>query len=371
MQLGPFGQLFLRQAQPLSVGPDATPECRPKVFHRPKCCLRRWLRDIDDRLYFRPVAYLVIDDHPVHIPTARYEAFRREVFASESATWRGSARITGTKENREAHRRMAAWLADLARTNPERFRGEFAKFDLVGDEASESATDLLVDWADWTGIGFVERVLPGMVVHSIGSPGPVAGDLLLIISTGWPWRRRALRVCVRRAAIARLRGSLADFIITGPGLSVRLHADGADIEPTDLGAIPAVGTGNVTEKAVRQACAPMTRSKGERVGRSVDRPPSPDVPVLGSLGRQIERHWRQHRPKMVARLRRQGVLQRALYAAQELTLVAEAELINSGWSPDQAREMTQQQWAFLPAEDEISTLSNGDPSSWVAPEIDD
>jgi hypothetical protein len=93
--------------------------------------------------------------------------------------------------------------------------------------------------------------------------------------------------------------------------------------------------------------------------------------MLNGLGIQIERHWREHRPKMVVRLERRGLLQQAVYAAQELTANAEAEAIYAGMNPDQARELTREEWAFLPTEEDVPSLPNGDPAHWIAPENPD
>ena len=87
-----------------------------------------------------------------------------------------------------------------------------------------------------------------------------------------------------------------------------------------------------------------------------------------SLGRQIVRHWREHRPKMVAKLESTGHLQQALEAAEYLTLTAEAEAVQSGMTPDQAREMYREEWAFLPTEEDVPYLKNGDPAHWRAPD---
>lgn len=86
--------------------------------------------------------------------------------------------------------------------------------------------------------------------------------------------------------------------------------------------------------------------------------------VLSSLGIQIERHWREHRPKMVAELERNGVLQSALETAEDLTLTAEAEAVQAGMTPDQAREMFRSQWAFLPSEEDVPELGT-DPAQWA------
>ena len=85
--------------------------------------------------------------------------------------------------------------------------------------------------------------------------------------------------------------------------------------------------------------------------------------ALNSLGIQVERHWREHRPKMVAELEADGVFRAVVEVAEQLTLIAEAEAIQSGTSPDEARELFRTHWAFLPSEEDVPDLGS-DPSSW-------
>lgn len=89
--------------------------------------------------------------------------------------------------------------------------------------------------------------------------------------------------------------------------------------------------------------------------------------MVGSLGIQIRRHWLEHRPKMAAQLQAAGKLDAAVYAAEQLTLDAEATAIYNGMAPDQARELTREEWAFLPSEEDVAVLPNGDPAEWAAP----
>jgi hypothetical protein len=57
---------------------------------------------------------------------------------------------------------------------------------------------------------------------------------------------------------------------------------------------------------------------------------------LGSLGLQIEAHWRQHRPQMCAELEKSGDLLESLHAAQERTSDLMDRLLAQGLSHDQA-----------------------------------
>jgi hypothetical protein len=89
--------------------------------------------------------------------------------------------------------------------------------------------------------------------------------------------------------------------------------------------------------------------------------------MLNSLGIQIERHWREHRPKMAAALERKGKLKEAIYAAQELTLDAEGTAVRNGMHPYEARELVREEWAFLPSEEDVADLPNGNPAQWRGP----
>ncbi|MEO7328872.1 MAG: hypothetical protein ABI193_09860, partial [Minicystis sp.] len=80
---------------------------------------------------------------------------------------------------------------------------------------------------------------------------------------------------------------------------------------------------------------------------------------------EIRRHWQEHRPRMVRQLGAR--LDEAVYAAEQLTLQAEAEAVQAGSTPDQARELYREEWAFLPSEEDAPDLPHGNPAAWRAP----
>jgi hypothetical protein len=79
---------------------------------------------------------------------------------------------------------------------------------------------------------------------------------------------------------------------------------------------------------------------------------------LLNYGRMAETHWRQHRPRMVLQLSRQGRLQSALLDAQERTLDEMESLMRQfrqqGLNPqqahDQAWELVRERYILLPPE---------------------
>lgn len=79
---------------------------------------------------------------------------------------------------------------------------------------------------------------------------------------------------------------------------------------------------------------------------------------LTPLGHQILEHWKRYRPTMVQNLERGNHLQRAIFAAQELTsnLLYELTVVRK-MEYDQAWEIATREWAFLPDETDQPQLS--------------
>ena len=79
---------------------------------------------------------------------------------------------------------------------------------------------------------------------------------------------------------------------------------------------------------------------------------------LTQYGRMAEKHWREHRPKMVLELERTGRLHQMLLEAEEKTkdemATLRTELMQRGSTAqqahDQAWEMVCQRYIFLPPE---------------------
>lgn len=75
-------------------------------------------------------------------------------------------------------------------------------------------------------------------------------------------------------------------------------------------------------------------------------------------GRMAETHWREHRPRMVRELERQGQLRTALLEAQERTADEMETLMRDfrrqGLNPEQAHnqawELVREKYIFLPEE---------------------
>ena len=80
---------------------------------------------------------------------------------------------------------------------------------------------------------------------------------------------------------------------------------------------------------------------------------------LTQYGRMAEKHWREHRPKMVRELERKGLLQRMLQEAEEKTkdemVTLRTELMRRGATAqqahDQAWEMVREKYILLPTEE--------------------
>jgi hypothetical protein len=81
--------------------------------------------------------------------------------------------------------------------------------------------------------------------------------------------------------------------------------------------------------------------------------------ALTQYGRMAEKHWREHRPKMVRELERKGTLQRMLLEAEEKTkdemATLRMELMKLGKTAQQAQtqawEMVREKYILLPVEE--------------------
>jgi len=86
----------------------------------------------------------------------------------------------------------------------------------------------------------------------------------------------------------------------------------------------------------------------------------PDMKPLTQYGLMAEKHWREHRPRMVAEMERAGTLHQMLLDAEEKTADEMDEirrkLIQRGLTPqqahDQAWEMVRERYILLPPENQ-------------------
>ena len=86
----------------------------------------------------------------------------------------------------------------------------------------------------------------------------------------------------------------------------------------------------------------------------------PDMKPLTQYGLMAEKHWREHRPRMVAEMERAGTLHQMLLDAEEKTADEMDEirrkLIQQGLTPqqahDQAWEMVRERYILLPPENQ-------------------
>jgi len=81
--------------------------------------------------------------------------------------------------------------------------------------------------------------------------------------------------------------------------------------------------------------------------------------TLTQYGRQAERHWREHCPKMVREMERKGILHQMLLEAEEKTkdemATLRTELMQKGSTAQQAHtqawEMVREKYILLPPEE--------------------
>lgn len=80
---------------------------------------------------------------------------------------------------------------------------------------------------------------------------------------------------------------------------------------------------------------------------------------LTQYGRMAEKHWREHRPKMVREMERKGILHQLLLEAEDKTkdemATLRIQLMQQGATAQQAQtqawEMVREKYILLPPED--------------------
>ena len=78
---------------------------------------------------------------------------------------------------------------------------------------------------------------------------------------------------------------------------------------------------------------------------------------LEMYGRRAKAHWEEHRPRMVAHLKKMGVYLDALVNAQNLARDQIARLVSDqGMEINQAKELVLNDLVFLPTEEEEPIL---------------
>jgi formate dehydrogenase maturation protein FdhE len=85
-----------------------------------------------------------------------------------------------------------------------------------------------------------------------------------------------------------------------------------------------------------------------------------DMQPLSQYGLMAEKHWREHRPQMVAEMERAGTLHQMLQDAEEKTKdemdAIRRKLVQQGLTPqqahDQAWEMVRERYILLPPEND-------------------
>lgn len=85
----------------------------------------------------------------------------------------------------------------------------------------------------------------------------------------------------------------------------------------------------------------------------VDVPPEARDRRGEGLALQIKAHWEKYRPRVARELDEAGTLDEAVRTAEALTLSAYEQAIRAGLTPDQARELVREEWAFLPDEEDV------------------
>lgn len=67
--------------------------------------------------------------------------------------------------------------------------------------------------------------------------------------------------------------------------------------------------------------------------------------------RDLLKWWSQHRPRMLAALREQGIAEKLAMVLERLCYRAEREYIRAGWPPTDAQETAEREWLIKEPEE--------------------
>jgi len=140
--------------------------------------------------------YFIIEKMPVFLSWAQHRILEEEAAKDKSATWRVSSTIAGNKASEEKSGMMYQALLQKFRQDPDRFRSEWVRFDLSGEEAAANIWDVLYDYCHFRGYGFlsdtrdsVEKIVASYEGESYAYPmGRIFSLNHFVKPAKWWWR---------------------------------------------------------------------------------------------------------------------------------------------------------------------------------------
>jgi hypothetical protein len=183
--------------------------------------------------------YFVINKQPVFLTALQYKQLRNDALDDKTPEFRIRSMMDGFKEAGEARGILLKRLNERYFKDPTSFYSKWVRFELIGDEASQNVRDLLNDYCDFYGHGYLSDVRPVTQrlsddYHGDSFAYPMGKVFVLNhhVNPGrWWWRYthimsgRTIRLIIASKEVERIEGDLMSFTIQTKGFLMKCGQD--------------------------------------------------------------------------------------------------------------------------------------------------
>jgi hypothetical protein len=173
------------------------------------------------------MSYCIINNQPVFLHSSRYKEIREQALKGKNPTQETASIIAGTKEGKEVDKSVYEFLRMQHEKDPVNFHINWAAFDITGDEAVQEVWDLLYDYCNYYGYGylsdlrnFAQQLTDEPVGDSHKYPmGQVFALNHFVKPVRWWWKYtrkmngRTVSVIIVAKNVYRLVGDLTNFTV--------------------------------------------------------------------------------------------------------------------------------------------------------------
>ena len=101
------------------------------------------------------MSYCIINDQPVFLYSSRYKEIQEQALKGKKTTQTIASIISGTRESKEVDEFVNAFRLKRFEEDPVNFNINWVSFDITGHEATQVVWDLLNDYCNYYGYGYL------------------------------------------------------------------------------------------------------------------------------------------------------------------------------------------------------------------------
>jgi hypothetical protein len=101
------------------------------------------------------MSYCVIHEIPIFLYSARHQEIQEQAFKGRDASQKMASVITRTSDSKEVEEFIVEFLRAQYEKDPVNFRINWATFDITGAAATHEVWDLLTDYCNFSGYGYL------------------------------------------------------------------------------------------------------------------------------------------------------------------------------------------------------------------------